>query len=305
MKQIQKHLIKTSHKHFKEIDELCFKSKNLYNSGVYLCRQALFNRQKRPSYCELNQQLKSEECYKALPAKVAQQILMLVDRCFKSFEEAHGDWVKRPDKYLGEPKYPKYKHKERGRYPVIYTEQAISKSKFIKGIIQPSKTDIQIPTSLTKIQQVRFVPYGSIYKVEVVYNSDPEFCLMQNDRVAGIDLGLNNLATVVFNVFKPIIICGKAVKSANAQYNKRKAKLQSLLPENRKTSKKIEALTLKRNSKIDYYLHTSSRAIINYCLKFKITHLIVGKNKNWKQNINIGKRNNQFFTCLPHAKLIE
>lgn len=305
MKQIQKHLIKPNHKHFREIDELCFKSKNLYNSGVYLCRQALFNQQKRPNYYDLNQQLKTEECYKALPAKVAQQTLMLVDRCFKGFEEAHQDWKKRPEKYLGEPKYPRYKHKEKGRYPVVYTEQAIAKAKFEKGIIQLSKTTIEIPTSLNKIQQVRLIPDGSNYKVEVVYESDPEFCLLPNHKVAGIDVGLNNLATVISNVFQPIIVCGKAIKSTNAHYNKRKAQLQSSLPESRKSSRRIEALTLKRNNKIDYYLHTASKAIINYCLKFEITHLIIGKNKNWKQNINIGKRNNQNFTGVPHAKFIE
>ena len=31
--------------------------------------------------------------------------------------------------------------------------------------------------------------------------------------------------------------------------------------------------------------------------------LVIGNNKNWKQNINIGKRNNQNFVSVPHSKL--
>jgi putative transposase len=305
MRQIQKHLIKPNNSYFKEIDEVCFKSKNLYNTGVYLCRQALFSKQKRPNYYDLNNQLKTSEAYRALPSKVAQQTLMLVDKAFKGYEIAHADWEKNPDRYLGEPRYPKYKDKLKGRYAVVYTEQAISKPKLKEGIIKPSQTNIEIPTKLTEIKQVRFIPFGNNYKVEIIYESNPEFCNLPNNRFAAIDIGINNLATVVSNVFKPFLVCGKALKAANRHWNKRKAKLQSFLPEKTHTSKKINAVTSKRNNKIDYYLHTASRYIINYLSKNDITHLVIGKNANWKQNINIGKRNNQNFTNIPHARFIE
>lgn len=307
MRQIQKHIIKRSSRYFKEIDELCFKSKNLYNSAVYLNRQLLFNNQKRLNYYDLNSNLKGSEAYKVLPAKVAQQTLMLVDRCFKGYEEAHKDWKKNPHKYLGEPKYPRYKDKVKGRYPVTYTIQALSKPLLNKGIVQPSKTNIRVRTTLSSIQQVRFVPFGNAYKVEIVYVVEDINLQEQNDIVAGVDIGLNNLATVVSNAesFKPLLACGKAIKSCNQQFNKKKAKLQSYLEDNKRTSKKIEALSAKRSNKIDYYLHTASKFVINQCLKFNVTHLIIGKNKEWKQSINIGKRSNQSFTSIPHARFIE
>ena len=33
--------------------------------------------------------------------------------------------------------------------------------------------------------------------------------------------------------------------------------------------------------------------------------LVIGKNKGWKQSINIGRRNNQAFVQVPHARFID
>ena len=70
-------------------------------------------------------------------------------------------------------------------------------------------------------------------------------------------------------------------------------------------SKRMDRLTEKRNAKIDDYLHKASRYIINYCLKHDIHTIVIGKNKEWKQNINLSKRVNQNFVQIPFARLIE
>ncbi len=56
---------------------------------------------------------------------------------------------------------------------------------------------------------------------------------------------------------------------------------------------------------MDYYLHTSSRFIIDQLISQDVKHLIIGKNDNWKQNLNLGKRTNQSFTSIPHARFIQ
>lgn len=104
--------------------------------------------------------------------------------------------------------------------------------------------------------------------------------------------------------FQPFIVCGKALKSTNRYYNKSLARLQKLLPEDRYTSSRIQRLTIKRNSKVDYYLHTASRYIVNRLRLNKITLLVIGKNDNWKQKINLGHKTNQKFTAIPHATFI-
>ena len=66
----------------------------------------------------------------------------------------------------------------------------------------------------------------------------------------------------------------------------------------------MEKIRLKRDNKINWYLHNVSKIIIQYCVNNDINNIVVGHNKEWKQNINIGKVNNQKFTQIPFNKLI-
>ena len=118
-------------------------------------------------------------------------------------------------------------------------------------------------------------------------------------------IGVNNLCAIGSNVLKPIIINGKPLKSINQYYNKKLAKLKSELKNEKKTSKRIKSLTNKRNNKVNDYLHKSSRLIVNYLVSNNINTLVIGKNKEWKQNAKIGKRNNQNFIQIPHTRFIE
>ena len=51
-------------------------------------------------------------------------------------------------------------------------------------------------------------------------------------------------------------------------------------------------------------MHTASKRIIDLLVKEGIKTLVIGKNDGWKQESNMGKRNNQNFVQIPHAKLI-
>ena len=311
MRLVERHIIKQNHIRFREIDKMSFFSKNLFNCAVYLCRQAFFSGQPIPTFNQIYHSLKNTDDYQALPSKVAQLVFKQVDKCFKSYQEAKKEYQLNPDKFLGEPKLPKYKHKLRGRNVLTFNNQAVSKKALKQGLISPSGLPISIKTKLTQIEEVRIIPKNNVYILEAVYEQE-ETTPEVNNRIAAIDIGLNNLATVSSNCldFQPFIVCGQAIKSCNQFYNKVKASLQSQLPKNQKaqsqrTSRKIEALTLKRNNKVDYYLHTASRFIINQLVSQNITHLIIGKNENWKQNINLGSKTNQNFTNIPHGRFIQ
>lgn len=93
--------------------------------------------------------------------------------------------------------------------------------------------------------------------------------------------------------------------SRNQHYNKFKAKLQSHLKGNQKTSRRIQSLTYYRNRYVDNYLHNTSSLVVNLLKQHDIGTLVIGKNDGWKQRVKIGSRNNQNFTQIPHAKLIE
>jgi putative transposase len=94
------------------------------------------------------------------------------------------------------------------------------------------------------------------------------------------------------------------VKSINQFYNKRKAELQQQLGTTG-TTQQMERLTAHRTRQIDHYLHTASRRIIDLLVAEGIGTLCIGKNPLWKQNARMGKRNNQNFVQVPHARFID
>lgn len=142
--------------------------------------------------------------------------------------------------------------------------------------------------------------------MEVVYEQLIEQKPVDKSKIAGIDIGVSNLAAVTSNVtgFNPLLINGRPLKVINAYYNKERARLQSNLAEGQFLSKQIEKLTLKRNLKVDNYLHQASRLLIDTLIKHQVGTLVIGKNLQWKQSINLGKVNNQNFVFIPHAKFI-
>ena len=286
---------------YQEIDNLCFKSKNLFNATLYSERQSYFNTGKFKYYNQVNKDFtdKNQPDYRALPAKVSKHTQMKVDQAIKSFLSL------KKSSNNSRHKFPKYLKKD-GRFVVEYERGALSFKK--EGFIKLSKTNIYIPTKLDRsvIQQVRLVPRTGYYLIEVLYRKQiPEQKrqrLTNQTRFASIDLGLNNLATVTSNVFKPLIINGKPIKSINQYYNKNLKKKQKLLPLNQYTSDKIRKLNFKREMKLNDYLHKSAKFLVNYLVSQTINVLVIGTNKGWKQNINIGRRNNQNFVNIPFYK---
>jgi IS605 OrfB family transposase len=306
MRLVEKHVIKRSSPYWKEVDKLAFKSKNLYNRANYEIRQHFFETNQILSYNEMASRMQSEESYRELPRKVSQQVLRCLDRNWKAWKEATKVYRKNPSKFLGKPKLPKYKDKEKGRNLLVYTIQAISSKELRKGWIKLSGTNLLFSCRQEPINEVRIVPRLNYYVMEVIYEQSIQQ-LVSGEAVASVDVGLNNLAAVASNQkgFKPFLINGRPVKAINNYYNQKKAELQSLLKGKNKTSNRIQRLSTKRGFRLDDYLHKSSRFVIDQLVKSNIATLVIGKNDNWKQEINIGRVNNQNFTCVPHARFIE
>jgi putative transposase len=146
MQLVEQHVIDRNDPRYRVIDEAAFRSKNLYNAALYELRQAFIHEGRYLNYSEMDKRMQSHEAYKALPAKVSQQILMVLDRNWKSFFEALESYQEDPSKFLGRPKLPKYKHKTEGRNILIYNIQALSKTGLKRGLIQPSMLPIEVQT---------------------------------------------------------------------------------------------------------------------------------------------------------------
>ncbi len=310
MQLAERHIIKSDDARFDELDNLAWQSKNLYNAANYIIRQNFLYGWGYLTYNKMASLMKSHPAYQALPAKVSQQILMILDKNWQSFFEVIKAYNNEPTKFTARPKLPKYKDKVKGRNLLVYTLQAISSRQLKKGIIKLSGTEISIKTTVNpdKICQVRVVQKCDCYIIEVIYN-EPESTINQENftSVASIDLGLNNLVALTSNQpgFIPLLINGRPLKSINQFYNKRKSQLQSQLKGNLKTSSRIQRLTRCRHQKVDNYLHHASRLIIDILSAHQIGTLVIGKNPQWKNSINLGKQNNQNFVSIPHARLIQ
>ncbi|QHG20695.1 RNA-guided endonuclease TnpB family protein [Nostoc sp. ATCC 53789] len=300
MQLVEKHIISQQHKFWKECDHLALQSKHLYNSANYVQRQYFFETNKYYNSIDIYHQTKNLEAYRYLPTKVSKQIVRRVSEAWKGWLAALKDWSKHPEKYLGKPKMPRYKHKECGRNVVIYPIDAISKPFLLKGIVKLSQTKIEFPSPGKNIGQVRIIPKLDHYVIEVVYTVD-EPAKSTGKYIAGVDLGLNNLMAITSNHsgIRPLLINGRPLKSINQFFNKRMAASQSI-----EAWRQIKLLNSKRDRRIDNYLHTVSRRVIDWCQLNDIGQLVIGNNQGWKQDINIGKKNNQEFTKIPHSKLI-
>jgi putative transposase len=157
------------------------------------------------------------------------------------------------------------------------------------------------------IAQVRLVPKATHYVVEVVYERPLIPQPVDPTINASIDIGANNLAAITSNKmgFTPILVNGRPLKSLNQSYNKRRAKMQAKLPKDHYRSRALDELTDARQRAIMSYLHTASRAIIDLLVREGIGTLVIGKNVGWKQEANMGRKNNQSFVFIPQARFID
>lgn len=302
--RVEKHIINEHHKYFDECKHLTWLSKNLYNATLYCVRQQFIFNKKYISFYEINKKFthRNQHDYRQLPSKVAKMTQKLVDDNMRSFFSL---LKLKKDKGHDKPiKLPKYLKKD-GLQVVHYDKQALSFKKK-KGFIHLSKTNIYVKTKqiMDNIRFVKIIPKGNHFLITVGYSKEKNELFDDNGHYGSIDLGLNNLITFSSNVTEPFIINGKPIKSINQYYNKCISKLKSKLPKNTRTSKHINNLYKRRKYKIDDYFHKVSSKLVNHLVSNRVNTLVIGYNKGWKQDIKIGKRNNQNFVQVPFQRLI-
>ena len=324
--------IHRNHPYYKLLDELAFKSKNLYNLALYESRKVYFETNKFPNQFALDTILKDTDAYKELKtfhSHLPQNTLKLVAQNTKAFINATKQYYKTPERFNGKPKLPKYKPKTTGRFQLAFSYQEfniknnqihinscgihIPIPSHLKGLQKPIKlTDLTSPEPKLALQQIRIIPLKTKqYTIELVYTKQLEVPINQAPitKVASIDLGINNLVTLVTTIpnEQPLIINGKPLKSYNKQFNKTLAHLksQAMKCNNRHTTNQINILYQKRNNYFNTKMHQIASYLTNYLVKNQIQLLIVGYNPDWKQASKLSKQVNQTFIQIPYLKLIQ
>ena len=302
----EQHIFTRGSKAFQEFEKLCRNANNLYNATMYCVRQNFFAG-KILSYPEINKQfIKDKQIdYYSLPTKISQQIQRNIAAAWKSYFSLIKDYKKNPSKYRGKPHIPGYREKG-GFCTVPFTIQSIAfnNRNIKKGFLKLSGTSLLIKTQQKEIQAARLVPLDRNHiKVEVLYNA---VCHEKRNsvKIASIDLGVNNLATIVYPNSKAEIINGRPLKSINQFYNKKLSKVRSENSRKKQQTRKEVNLISKRRNKINDYLHKASHYIVNQLVSNDVSELVIGYNAGWKQDTAMGKAGNQRFQSIPFYKFI-
>lgn len=296
------------------IKKLCHWSKNLYNVTLYTVRKYYEINNKYLNYNSAYHYIKSNKNYKKLPSQVAQQTAKIIDRNFGSFFKILKK--KREGVYFKKAHIPHYLKKD-GMYLCIFPSQMIrtmedntirlSMSRYISREYNLRYLYFPIPKNIIghNIKEVRLLPKynGLFFEIEYVYEKEKIEMELDKDKYLGIDLGLDNFAACIDSTGKSaFIINGRGIKSYNCWWNKRKAKLQAIYAtQNIKFGLSLARLSYKRSNKMREFMSQGVHYIIGYCLNNDLGNIVIGELKDIKQNINLGKRNNQNFVCIPYG----
>ena len=312
MQLVEQHSICKRDPRFRGIDEMALASKNLWNLANYYVRQSFFFEHTYLNNTAVYHLVKSSQAYQALPRKVSNQVLIQLDQAWSAFFEQVDAYREHPEQFTGRPKLPTYKHKTQGRNLLVFERGAIWKSHLAQREIAVSQLGWLVETKQNpkRVKQVRIVPKADHYVVEVVYQAEAEPAPVDKDLFVALDLGVSVLAALTSNKpgFSPFLVAGGPLKATNQLYHKQREHEQKRLAkgkEQRFTSLRLERITTKRNRRLMHYLHTASRRIIDLLVEEGIGTLIIGKNPFWKQGVELGRKHNQEFVHIPHARFIE
>ena len=301
-----------------EVDTLCRISKDLYNQSLYELRKKGEEEGVWLSHFDLREHMKTitnlegNINYKLLRDAIADCVVKQVTKNVKSFFEAIKKWKKRPEEFKAKPEFPHFLGRNsmnqlqiRYKHDCKFDEQG--------NIILLGMPNVKIPVPqwgkyrqqiLQGCKQIRILPEKEYMMIEVVYEAEIQSAGVTKDRVAAIDFGIDNLATVV-TPSGCFIFSGKVLKSYNQNFNRKLAHYSSIKAKQGidKGTKRTTALYDKRNRYVETFMHTTSKAIVDMLIEQHIGKLVVGRNKGWKQEVNIGKTNNQKFVQIPFYML--
>lgn len=250
--------------------------------------------------------------FAGLPMQTAQAVVKSAVTDFKNWLASLKEYKKHPEKFLGKPKMPKYKKTDLCTF--AFSNQDV--------VLYPQETGVQMKLPMTKkrlsfsnisadafLKEVKIKPYYDRYLLLLTIQEEDPVPSENMPYSCAIDFGVDNFAAIVCEGHSSVIYKGGAVLSSCQWFHKQRAKLVSILTKGHTnkyvSSRQLKNLSYHHANFIKDQCHKISRNIIHYCLKHQIGTLVIGVNKLWKQETEMGKQNNQSFVSMPIAMLRE
>ena len=277
-----------------------------------------FNVRRVLSYTALEKIMRitcNPDFFSGLPMQTAQAVVRKACDDFHNWLKASKDYKKNPSKYLGKPRMPKYCKSTRKSFEVtnqdavLYRGSVTSSSAVIKLPSIPKKDKVMISglPPYEDLRQVTIKPYYGKYILTFVFENGAPPCYPDLPEMAGVDFGTGNIATLACTDGSSVVFNGGVVKSRNQLFAKKRAAAVSSITKGtyRKhtQSQHLDLLSRKHDCQTNDSLHKISTAIVRWCIAHRVGTLVLGVNKLWKQESDMGKRNNQTYVSIPHARL--
>jgi len=164
---------------------------------------------------------------------------------------------------------------------------------------------------------------ANIRMVELIWRADHyELCITidtgqvnpppcPTSSAAGMDLGEVNIAAVVTESGKALVVSGRALRSVKRLRNKRLAAYQSRI-ERCKTGSKLHKKLSRSKAKATArftrqqrdILHKASRQVVEFCKDNETGKLAVGDVRQIQDGVNLGAKNNQKISQWPHGQFL-
>ena len=257
--------------------------------------------------------------YRRMNSQVNQNAIKKTVKSWKSYFQLQKDYAVHPEKYKARPRIPGYV--KNLAMTAAYTNQT---AKFIRkdGHVYLQFVNHRQPvligkeslySGMTYVKTEVKPQYGG-YSILLTFKEDivlPEVPKSPK-RILGIDVGVDNFCAVANNFGDiPFLIKGGAIKSMNQNFNKERARLLSEVTKgsdsthSKKETKRLHTLSRKRETRLRDFFYKTAWYLVRYAKQQQAEVIVAGHNEDQKQNICIGRQNNQNFVSIPFCRFLD
>lgn len=318
-------------------DDLCRKSKLLYNAALFRVRNIFtgYDKEHRTenevevfqevallqrsypnmhvrrviSYTHLEKMMRVTEnadFFSGLPRQTAPQMVKQSVTDFKNWLASLREYKKHPEKYLGKPKMPRYKKSDLTTVIITNQDAVLYRDDIgmsLKLPLQKQRLYFSNLSSDPVLKEVKIKPYYGRFLLCLTLEEPDVAFDPSGSHVCAIDLGTDNFAAIVCDDHSSAIYKGGAVLSKIQWFHKQRAKYVSIITKGHEkkhaVSKRLRDLSFHYANFVKDQCHKISRSIIDFCMEHQCGTLILGVNLLWKQRSNMNKINNQNFVSMP------
>lgn len=318
-------------------DDLCRKSKLLYNAALFRVRNIFtgYDKEHRTenevevfqevallqrsypnmhvrrviSYTHIEKMMRVTEnadFFSGLPRQTAQQMVKQSVTDFKNWLASLREYKKHPEKYLGKPKMPRYKKSDLTTVIITNQDAVLYRDDIgmsLKLPLQKQRLYFSNLSSDPVLKEVKIKPYYGRFLLCLTLEEPDVAFDPSGSHVCAIDLGTDNFAAIVCDDYSSAIYKGGAVLSKIQWFHKQRAKYVSIITKGHEkkhaVSKRLRDLSFHYANFVKDQCHKISRSIIDFCMEHQCGTLILGVNLLWKQRSNMNKINNQNFVSMP------